>query len=245
MKAKLSGSAEFSEPIQVVYNQRQGAVMKLVTDPNDTHIVQYLTSVISTKLSEGETVLWLVPGGSAMKIAVEVLARLEEEDTSNLCITLTDERYGRPDHQDENWVQLSRLGFDVRTINAYRILRGEDIETTAIDFSEKLERLFSTFTYKIGLFGMGADGHTAGIKPGSIATTSESLAEQFESDDFSRVTMTAHAISHLNEVVLYAHGAEKFEQIKTLLSTETDVVAQPAQALKQVRKLTIFSDYQD
>ena len=219
--------------------------MKLVTDPNDVHIVHYLTSVISTKLNEGETVLWLVPGGSAMKVAVEVLAKLEEEDTSNLCITLTDERYGRPDHADENWVQLSTLGFDVRTINAYRILRGEDIETTAVDFAEKLERLFSTFSYKIGLFGMGADGHTAGIKPGTVATTSESLAEQFEGDDFSRVTMTAHAVSYLNEVVLYVHGEEKFEQVKTLLNTDTDVVAQPAQALKQAGKLTIFSDYQD
>lgn len=219
--------------------------MELVTDPHDTHIVQYLTSVISTKLNEGETVLWLVPGGSAMKVAVSVLAKLEEEDTSNLCITLTDERYGRPDHPDENWVQLSMLGFDVRTINAYRILRGEDIETTAIDFSEKLERLFSTFSYKIGLFGMGTDGHTAGIKPGSVATTSEALADQFEGDDFSRVTLTANAISYLNEVVLYVHGAEKFEQMKILLNSDTDIVAQPAQALKQAGKLTIFSDYQD
>lgn len=217
--------------------------MKLVTDPQDTKIVEHITNVITDKIRSDETVLWLVPGGSAMKIAVKVLANLEDEDTSLLCITLTDERFGRPGHDDENWVQLENLGFNTRTINAYRVLRGEDSETTAIEFSNKLEQMYAGFDYKIGLFGMGSDGHTAGIKPESPAVSSGMLAASFVGDDFERVTMTPYAISQLDEVVLYAHGQDKFEQIKQLLETNQDIESQPAQVLKQVKTATIFSDY--
>lgn len=219
--------------------------MKLVTEQDDLHIVEYLTSTLVAHLQADESVLWLVPGGSAMKVATKVLAALEDVDTSKLCITLTDERYGRPDHPDENWLQLEQLGFNVSTINAYRVLRGEDIETTAQDFGDKLERLFATYQYKIGLFGIGADGHTAGIKPHTVAVTSDEYAAQFEGEDFARVTMTPKAIAALDEVVAYAHGADKYPVLGQLLHEDVALIDQPAQALKTVPRSTIFSDFAD
>lgn len=219
--------------------------MKLVTEQDDLHIVDYLTSTLAAHLEADESVLWLVPGGSAMKVAAQVLAALEDVDTSKLCVTLTDERYGRPDHPDENWTQLEQLGFNVSMINAYRVLRGEDIEITAQDFGDKLQRLFATYDYKIGLFGIGADGHTAGIKPHSVATTSDEYAAQFEGDDFARVTMTPKAIASLDEVVAYAHGADKFATLRQLLHETVPIYDQPAQALKTVGMSTLFSDYAD
>lgn len=219
--------------------------MKLVTEHDDLQIVDYLTSTLAAHLRADESVLWLVPGGSAMKVATKVLAALEDVDTSKLCVTLTDERYGRPNHPDENWMQLEQLGFNVSMINAYRVLRGEDIETTAQDFGDKLERLFATYDYKIGLFGIGADGHTAGIKPHSVATTSDEYAAQFEGDDFARVTMTPKAIAALDEVVAYAHGADKFAALHQLLHENVPLYDQPAQALKTVGTSTLFSDYAD
>lgn len=217
--------------------------MKLVTDQDDRKIVDYLTSTLTAHLQADESVLWLVPGGSAMKIATQVLAQLEDTDTSKLCITLTDERYGRPNHPDENWSQLGQMGFDVSTINAYRVLRGEDAETTAQDFSAKLQQLFGTYDYKIGLFGIGADGHTAGIKPHTVAVTSDEYAAQFEGADFARVTMTPRAVAELDEVVAYAHGAEKHETLRSLLNEEVALIDQPAQVLKTVPTSTLFSDF--
>lgn len=219
--------------------------MNLVYDPTDEVIVNYITMVLSERLRIGESVLWLVPGGSAMKVATAVLGRLEDEDTSRLCITLTDERFGRPGHDDENWSQLARMGFAVTSINAYRVLRGEDGETTARDFSEKLEELFATYEFKFGLFGVGADGHTAGIKPHSPAVASEALAVVFAGEDFERVTMTAQAVRRLDEVVVYAHGAEKHDTLRQLLSEDIDLEEQPAQVLKEVKKATIFSDLEE
>lgn len=218
--------------------------MKLVTEQDDQPIVDYLTSTLTAHLESGESVLWLVPGGSAMKVATRVLENIEDVDTSALCITLTDERYGRPNHPDENWIQLEQLGFNVASINAYRVLRGEDIESTAQDFGDKLARLFETYDYKIGLFGVGSDGHTAGIKPHTVAVTSDEYAAQFEGEDFARVTMTPKAIAELDEVVIYAHGADKYPVLADLLGDEpVDLADRPAQALKAAGRTTLFSDY--
>ncbi len=219
--------------------------MKLVTEQDDEQIVEYLTSTLIANLQADKSVLWLVPGGSAMKVATKVLAELEDVDTSKLCVTLTDERYGRPNHPDENWMQLEQLGFNVATINAYRVLRGEDIETTAQDFADKLAQLFATYDYKIGLFGIGGDGHTAGIKPHTVAATSDEYAAQFEGEDFARITMTPKAIGQLDEAVAYAHGTEKHPVLSQLLHEDVDIYDQPAQALKTVPKVTLFSDFAD
>ncbi len=216
--------------------------MNLVTDLTGEKIITYLTQTLTDRLQKGESVLWLVPGGSAMASASRVLENLEDVDTSRLCITLTDERYGSPGHDDENWSQLGRLGFVLNSINAYRVLRGEDAETTATDFSHKLGELFATYQYKIGLFGIGADGHTAGIKPHSSATTSSELAVHFAGSDFERVTMTAKAVRRLDEVVAYARGEEKFETLTNLLHETASIEDQPAQVLKEVKKSTLFSD---
>jgi 6-phosphogluconolactonase/glucosamine-6-phosphate isomerase/deaminase len=216
--------------------------MNVVYDPTDELIVNYVTKVLSERLQSGGSVLWLVPGGSAMRVAAKVLARLEDEDTSKLCITLTDERYGRPGHSDENWNQLQQLGFAVNSINAYRVLRGEDADTTAADFSHKLGELFATYDYKLGLFGIGADGHTAGIKPLSPAVDSSELAVYFVGEDHERITMTARAIRHLDEVVAYVHGDEKQTTLREMLQHERSLSEQPAQILKSVAKATVFCD---
>ena len=219
--------------------------MNLITEHDDSSIVNYLTTVISEQLHLGESVLWLVPGGSAMGVATAVLHRLEDTDTSGLCITLTDERYGQPGHDDENWSQLMKLGFAVQSINDYRVLRGEDSQATARDFSRKLQQLLATYSYKIGLFGIGEDGQTAGILPGSMAATSDELAVYYQGSDFARVTVTPAAIRQLSEAVAYAHGTRKHPQIRRLLHSKLAISKQPAQALKRAGKSLVFSDYRD
>ncbi len=219
--------------------------MNLITEDDDSIIVDYITTVISEQLKLGESVLWLVPGGSAMGVATEVLQRLEDTDTSGLCITLTDERYGQPGHDDENWSQLMKLGFVVESINAYRVLRGEPPDITADDFNRKLTQLMATYSYKIGLFGVGVDGHTAGILPNSKAINSDKLAVYYVGSDFPRVTITPKTIGMLDEAVAYIHGRDKYTQVGRLINGNSSIDNQPAQALKLASKSLVFSDFKN
>lgn len=216
--------------------------MELVTDIAKNQSADYLVSTIASQLQQGKSVLWLVPGGSAMTVAAKVSQNLGTIDTSKLYVTLTDERYGEQGHSEENWIQLENLGFSLGLAQGYRVLTGEDVGSTTKKYNDKLVNLFDICDFKIGFFGIGADGHTAGIKPGSVAVESDNYAESFVGDDFERITMTTRAVGLLDEVVAFAYGDEKHQALERLLTEEVTLSKQPAQILKKVKKSTLFSD---
>ena len=209
----------------------------------DREIVDYLTNEIAERLAAGERVLWLIPGGSASFIALDVLKHLEGIDMSQLFITLTDERYGAPGHPNENWTQLCNAGFTVDDTRMYRVLRGDAVESTVEEFDQQLQQWLENTDYSLGLFGIGVDGHTAGIKPYSPAVTNEKGVAYFKGEDFERVTITPKVIAELDEAVAYTLGKAKFPTLHQLLTTLTPIDEQPAQALKLAKKTMLFTDY--
>lgn len=156
---------------------------------------------------------------------------------------MTDERYGPLGHKDSNWQQLIEKGFNLPQALLVPILTGEDRATTTLKFNEVLNREFMRVEYKIGLFGVGADGHTAGILPESGAVSSEDLAFGYDTPTFSRITITPKVIEKLDEAVVFMQGEEKWEVVKDLLEKNIEITKQPAQILKKVPLLTIFTDY--
>jgi 6-phosphogluconolactonase/glucosamine-6-phosphate isomerase/deaminase len=121
-------------------------------------------------------------------------------------------------------------------------LTGKDIETTAKDFASVLSEQIKKADYAIGLFGMGADGHTAGILPNSPAVNAEGYASFYSTPQFGRVTMTFDAIKNLDEAVLYAVGEAKHKMLDKL-EQDLELSEQPAQILKKINRLSIYNDY--
>jgi 6-phosphogluconolactonase/glucosamine-6-phosphate isomerase/deaminase len=207
----------------------------------DTNTVtDYLSKALISHLDKGDAVLWLVPGGSAITIAVEVSKRLQGYDVSQLHVTLTDERYGEVGHPDSNWKQLTDAGFSLPGAQLHPVLTGTGRHETTVAFAEYLHARLQTTDFKIGLFGIGPDGHTAGILPNSPAAEGTGYAVDYEAN-FQRITMTFEAIRQLDEAVVYATGESKWPVLDALQTT-LPLRDQPAQILKQV-KSTIFNDY--
>ncbi|OGI64146.1 hypothetical protein A2914_00375 [Candidatus Nomurabacteria bacterium RIFCSPLOWO2_01_FULL_41_21] len=206
---------------------------------------EYLTETILKKLNKGQKVLWFVTGGSSIKIASKVSKKLAGSPMENLTVMLTDERYGPVGHPNSNWQGLMLEGFELLKAKLIPILSGKNMEETAKDFALKMQEEFPKAEYKIGLFGVGADGHTAGILPESKAFSNETLlATCYHTQEFDRITMTPDAIDKLDEAVVCMHGKEKWPVVKDLLHENKGFRIQPAQLLKRLKKLTIFSDYQ-
>lgn len=202
---------------------------------------KYITGQLLAHLGKGERVLWLVPGGSGLGVAAAV-TKLLKGPYERLFVSLTDERYGQPDHPDSNWRQLLEAGFNLPGAHLQPVLDGSSLAQTARRYARQLADNLTAADYSLALAGMGADGHVLGIKPDSPAIESEELAIGYEWSDFTRLTATPAAIAKLDEVVLYAVGAEKYPQLADL-ERSLPISKQPAQALKQAGKLTIFSDY--
>lgn len=214
-------------------------VFRKITDAQP--VVDYVVKTLTDKLAKGDKVLWLVPGGSAIAVAAKVAQQLNGHDLSKLTVTLTDERYGEVGHTDSNWRQLHEADFHLPGATMVPVLHGHKIDETTSEFARHLQEYCKGAAYCIGLFGLGADGHTAGMLPGSPAVTAVDWASSYQAADFQRITMTSPAIAALNEVVLYAMGETKREQLERLRQNLT-IEEQPAQALKQVTTVTIFND---
>lgn len=201
-----------------------------------------LAATIKQKLQNNSRVLWLLSGGSSLTIANLVAEELSGLDLDKLSVTMTDERYGEIGHNDENWQTLIDNGFSLSGAKLYRPLNGESRQKATANLAAWLKEELKLADYKIGIFGMGADGHTAGIKPSSSAVDSPDLAADFTGDDFERITITPLAIKQLDEAVIQISGADKKDQLQQLLTSSLPLNDQPAQALKSIATANIYSD---
>lgn len=204
----------------------------------------YLAEVILSHLRDGEAVLWLVCGGSNIATAVAASRLLGEVTPGQLTIMLTDERYGEVGHVDSNWRQLAEDGFAVPGALMIPALDSQSLAASVISYAKALEKEFDRSDYAIGLFGLGADGHTGGILPGSAGATAIEFAVGYDAGTFIRITVTAAAIARLDEVVLVAEGANKWPQLERLAETIAPV-EQPVQLLKTAASWRVYSDYKE
>ena len=208
-------------------------------------VTTFLSGKIKAALDAGKKVLWLVPGGSAIDIAIDVAAELKDSPhLANLSVSLTDERYGAVGHKDSNWQQLEDKGFELKDATALPVLTGESLDQTAKKYAASLTEALDNADYSIALAGMGPDGHILGIKPHSPSVETKELAIGYKWDDFERLTLTFEALKLLDEVVLYVMGHEKWPQFDKL-EESIDPSQQPAQLLKKLKKVTIFNDYKE
>ena len=181
---------------------------------------EFIADSILDRLKSNKKVIWLVPGGSAIRAAVEAAKIISSQPHRNLTVSLTDERLGPAGHPDSNWRELKEGGFSLPEAKLIPVIG-------TADWVFVLEKEFKNNDYRIGLFGIGVDGHTAGLLPPGSASK------------FDRISISNDLIGQLDEVVLYAEGKEK-EDVINKLSEDIDIKIMPAQVLKRVPKLTVF-----
>lgn len=201
----------------------------------------FIANIISEKTKISRNILLFVTGGSSIKVALKLAEILKENTYNNLTVMLTDERYGPINHADSNWQQLLGQGFHINGAKLISILTGDDANTTTQKFNESLQEELKKDSYKIGMFGIGADGHTAGILPHTGAVDSTDLAYTYKTEKFERITITPKTIIQLDEAVVYARGEDKWPVLKDL-GKEKSIEDQPAQILKKVKLLKMFTD---
>jgi len=225
-----------------------------------------LATKISTYLNDSKKVLWLICGGSNIPIAIQALNELKRrmndnttmENVSvrptnsgandtvnpllhNLTVTLTDERYGSINHPDSNWRQLREQGFDFALVNAIPVLVGKSLDETTKLFGINLRDALNQNDVIVGQFGIGTDGHIAGVLPNSIGVKSPGTVVSYDAGKFKRITITLKTISSMNIAYSFVYGESKREAISNLRMNLT-VDEQPAQILKEVGEAVIFTD---
>lgn len=222
--------------------------MKFIHAENPTEGIGMLAENLGSALLAGKKVLWLIAGGSNVPIAVEVRKKVREmmsvdkSRSLDLMVTLTDERFGLVGHPDSNWRQLAEAGFDFENVQKIPVLNGLEVEETARVWGKEVEKLFNLCEVVVGQFGLGSDGHIAGVLPDSEAVKSLETVAVTRSKTFTRVTLTLKTVKTISQAYVFAFGESKKEMLQILRDRNVGPEEQPAQILKEMEEVYLFSD---
>lgn len=93
------------------------------------------------------------------------------------------------------------------------------------------------FCFDLVLLGLGANGHTASLFPGTRVLHEKKRAVgtvHLEEEDFHRVTLTARTINQAAVIVFLVSGASKAPVVKEILEGPEDPDRLPAQMISPV-----------
>lgn len=162
-----------------------------------------------------------------------------------------DERCVPPDHPDSNYRMAVETLLDHIPCpgeNIHRMLGEIDPQIAADQYEGRLKSFFGLSCPSIDLIclGMGEDGHTASLFPGTAAiheTKRWVLAHFVEVLDTWRITLTPAMINAASNVLFLVSGEKKAEMLKKVLQGATQPDILPAQIVKPVSgKLEWFID---
>ena len=155
--------------------------MKFVKTADKNLVAKVIAARLVRELSLKKKVLWLMPGGSNIEIAVEIMQKIPAEPSRNLTIGLTDERFGKIGHQDSNYEQYKIAGFDAKFAKFVPVLDGSrSFGDNVKNYEPIFREMLAQNDFCLGFFGMGPDGHAAGILPGSpVAAANANSRERF------------------------------------------------------------------
>ncbi len=220
--------------------------MEFIKTPDSTAGKQAVLARLQAELHSGKHVLWLLCGGSGVADEASILKNLlASTDASRLHVMLMDERFGPVGHSDSNWQQLQDAGCDFKAQQATPVLTQTDqtLDETVAAYAANVAKAMDKADAIIGYFGMGADGHTAGILPHTPAALEETqLAVGYESPPFIRITMTHPALVRVTAAYVFAFGQAKTEALHRLKANTEAFEALPAKLLRELPEAYVYND---
>ncbi len=169
-------------------------------------------------------------GGSTPKNLYSLLAAQNVDfDWSRTFLFFGDERHVPPDDPDSNYrmVKESLLGnIKIPAENVFRV-KAENPDAAAIadDYEQEVRRFFALGTgefprFDLILLGMGPDGHTASLFPGSEGLNERSklvIANWVEEFKTHRISFTFPVLNSAAEVMFLAGGPDKAGMVQRVL----------------------------
>jgi 6-phosphogluconolactonase len=207
-----------------------------------------IVQVVAGCRKENRTCYVALAGGSTPRGLYGLLA--EEPYRSQLSwehlrVFWGDERMVPPDHPESNFRMAEEILLSHVPVPPNQVfrLKGElPAEEAAAQYEAVLLEQFGLSPGEIPRFdlillGLGADGHTASLFPGSPAVTESRklvAAPWIESLQAYRVTLTPPVLNAAKQVVFLVSGHEKAKALQAVLEGPSDPVRYPAQVVNPV-----------
>ncbi len=169
-------------------------------------------------------------GGSTPKRLYQHLASdayKRQIDWQKVHIYFGDERNVPPEHPESNYRMAREAFLDQLPIPEQQIHRmqgeREDLEKAAAEYAELLKALPTHNglpQFDLILLGMGDDGHTASLFPGTVALNEKSkmvIAQTVPQLNTRRITLSYPLINNARQVMLLVAGESKASRLEEVL----------------------------
>jgi 6-phosphogluconolactonase len=179
-------------------------------------------------------------GGSTPKVTFNLLAQeplRSQVDWTRWDVYWGDERCVPPDHADSNY----KMAFDamlskvpVLPHNIHRIKGEIDPNAAAIEYGQLLKAKFGDGGMDLVMLGMGPDGHTLSLFPGTAALAEKNhrcVANWVEKFKTFRVTMTAPFVNKAKQLCVIVGGADKRDRVREVLDGPNEPQRLPIQLI--------------
>ncbi len=212
-----------------------------------------IVAAATAKLADGHHHFFslVLSGGSTPKALYEVLAGepyKSQLNWSQVEVYFGDERCVGPDDPDSNYLMAhtAMLGkLPLPEPNIHRLMGEIPPEQAAREYGELLKAKFHDGGPDLVLLGMGDDGHTASLFPGTAAldeTHHRCVANLVPQMKTTRLTMTYPFLNKAHEVIVLVTGQKKAARLEEVLHGPKDVHRLPIQGIAPAGKMTWLLD---
>lgn len=157
-----------------------------------------------------------------------------------------DERHVPPSHIDSNYLMVSSTLLASGLVPAAHVhrIRAElpDANVAALDYDVEMHTFFTDAMrlngfprFDVVLLGMGPDGHTASLFPGSKALEEKErwvVANWVEKFNSARITFTFPVLNAAAHVLLLVAGADKTDKLHEVLVVKNRTVVYPVELVQ-------------
>lgn len=221
----------------------------IFSDPQElaTKAADFFLKSAEQAIAASHRFLVVLSGGATPKTLYSTLTRpsyARRLDWSKVHFLFGDERCVPPSHPESNFAMANEALFTPLKIPSTQIhrMRGEDPPQTAASLYEDTLRRLSARppgewpVLDLVLLGMGNDGHTASLFPGTPSLHEQmrwvvpSLAPQ---GTRSRLTLTLGVINHASVILFLVSGLNKAHVVRRVLERQpTDPALYPAELVQ-------------
>lgn len=181
----------------------------------------------------------VLSGGSTPAPIYQALGR-SALDWANIYLFWGDERCVPPQHPESNYNLVEETLLEHITIppeNIFRIRGEEEPATAAKIYQNEIEKFFQgqKLRFDLVLLGLGGDGHTASLFPGTPALNENLtwVVENYQPEtNLSRITLTYPAILSARQIFFLVQGGKKAPVVKEVLENPEGAPHYPAKEIK-------------
>jgi 6-phosphogluconolactonase len=183
--------------------------------------VDEFCNCVHTAIGESGRFAAALAGGNTPRGVYELLAKEQAGKLpwDNIHLFFGDERHVPPDHPDSNYrmVRETLAGkVPIPEANVHRVRAELDAPVAASQYESTLREFFHVPPgewprFDLILLGMGDDGHTASLFPGSLALNENArlVVANPTTQKGERITLTLPVLNHAANVIFLVSGAGK------------------------------------